>query len=70
MTDIEKEEQQRKETCYINKHEVLHEIKEVFNKYGNLHNRPEHEQTLLGNFITIVESDLKHSIKQLKEKQI
>lgn len=71
MTEMDQQEQERKNSIYVNKHEVIECIKRHFNFINNsLHNRDNDEQNIIGNFITVLESELKKEIKQLKEVKI
>lgn len=71
MTEIEKEEQQRLVNTFVNKHDVVNLIEKQFDlvRYS-MANRSLEQQTLIGNFITVVESELKNDIKKLTEKII
>lgn len=56
---------------YINKKEVLNIIFENFNQISaTLPNRSVVEQNIIGNFITVLESEIKHDIKKLKEIEL
>lgn len=71
MTEIEKEEIERDKNTFINKKAVLDLIVSQFDLIRNsMGNRDLHQQTLIGNFITVVESELKNDIKKLTEKTI
>lgn len=71
MTQIEKEETQRLINTFVNKHEVLGLIEKQFDLVrDSMSNRSLEQQTLIGNFITVVESELKNDIKKLTEKLI
>lgn len=68
---IEQEECLRRESIYVNKHEVLRVIKEQFDIINSsLPNRDSFEQNIIGNFVTVIESEIKKEIKQLKEVNI
>ena len=71
MTEIDQQEKQRNDTTYVNKHEVIECIKKQFNIVNNsLPSRDNFEQNIIGNFVTVLESELKKEIKQLKEVNI
>ena len=71
MTEIDQQEKQRNDSIYVNKHEVIECIKRHFNIVNDsLPNRNSGEQNIIGNFVTVLESELKKEIKQLKEVNI
>lgn len=71
MTEIDHEEKERNDSIYVNKHEVIECIKKHFNIVNDsLPNRNNGEQNIIGNFVTVLESELKKEIKQLKEVKI
>ena len=71
MKDLDRENENRHKSVYINKHEVIECIKKHFNILSDtLPNRHTGEQTIIGGFITVLESEIKHEIKQLKEVKI
>lgn len=69
MEQHEQDEYNRKEVKIL-KHEVLKVVKETFcDAYNTNKNRPIEEQNTIGNFITVLESEIKKRIKSLDEKQ-
>lgn len=71
LLGIDHEEKQRNDSTYVNKHEVIECIKRHFNIVNDsLPNRNNGEQNIIGNFVTVLESELKKEIKQLKEVKI
>lgn len=67
----DREEHQRNISTYINKREVIECIKKKFNAINeSIPRRNVDEQNIIGNFITVLESELKKEIKQLKEVKI
>lgn len=71
MTELEKEEAQRLVNTFVNKHDVVSLIEKQFDLVrDSMANRSLEQQTLIGNFITVVESELKNDIKKLTEKVI
>lgn len=71
INEVDKEVIERNENVFINKHEVIECIKKNFNLVSDtLPNRNSSEQNIIGNFITVLESELKKEIKQLKEVRL
>lgn len=67
----DREEHQRNISTYINKREVIECIKKKFNVINeSIPRRNVDEQNIIGNFITVLESELKKEIKELKEVKI
>lgn len=73
MAEISQEEldNARRNRTVINKHDVLEVIENHFlDAINSLKIRSSYDQTIMGNYTTTLEIELKKKIKQLEEKQL